>query len=162
MVVLTPFRSRAPAHRSCRRARLPLLRGELPKVRWKGAAPLLLLLGAVVLASGCGGGGSGSTPSRSGPIGEAEIQASSARNAHDLVQGARPQWLRGRGATSLRDPRPTLPVAYVDGMRYGSVETLRQLPVEGLVRVEYLSGPDATNRFGTGHTGGVILVYTRR
>lgn len=128
--------------------------------RW--VAFLLVLALPLMAATGCVAGGAGTGASRTGPIERADVEASSARNAYDLVQSLRPQWLRGRGATSLRNTQPALPVVYVDGMRFGPVESLRQLTVESLQRLEFMSAPDATNRFGTGHGGGALLVQTRR
>jgi outer membrane cobalamin receptor len=139
--------------------------------RWRKqpqpGAGLLFAAGLVVLAlTGCSmagaGQGSGGAGSGTGPIERAHLEATTARNAHDLVQTLRPQWLRGRGATSLRSTEPTLPVVYVDGMRFGAVETLRQIGIESVTRIEYMSAADATNRYGTGHGGGVIHVQTRR
>lgn len=123
---------------------------------------VLLLLVPALAGPGCVSGGAGMGGSRTGPIERVDVEASSARNAYDLVQSLRPQWLRGRGPASLRNTQPALPVVYVDGVRFGPVESLRQITVESLQRLEFMSAPDATNRYGTGHGGGAILVQTRR
>lgn len=80
--------------------------------------------------------------------------------AYDLVRNVRPLWLRIRGATS-----PTTDGAialYVDGARYGTSEDLRRISVTAVESMRYLSPSDATNRYGTGHVHGAILVTTRR
>ncbi len=123
---------------------------------------LALTLALVVAPAGCATGGAGGGASRSGPITLDDIHASAARNAYDLVQSLRPQWLRGRGATSLRSTEPSLPVVYVEGIREGSIESLRRLGTDVIARIEFMSAADATNRYGTGHTGGVIFVSLRR
>jgi hypothetical protein len=123
---------------------------------------LVLALVLLVAPVGCATGGAGAGASRSGPITVEEVRASAARNAYDLVQSLRPQWLRGRGATSLRSTEPTLPLVYVEGIREGSTESLRRIGTDVIAGIEFLSASDATNRYGTGHTGGVILVSLRR
>lgn len=51
---------------------------------------------------------------------------------------------------------------YVDGNRAGGVDELRQLPASLVVSIEYLDGPSASIRFGTGHAQGAIVVTTGR
>jgi hypothetical protein len=123
---------------------------------------MVVSVGLLVAPAGCITSGSGGSTSRSGPITVEEVRASAARNGYDLVQSLRPQWLRGRGATSLRSTEPTLPVVYVEGIREGATDSLRRIGTDVIARVEYLGASDATNRYGTGHTGGVILVSLRR
>ena len=91
-----------------------------------------------------------------------EIASVPATNIYDVVRRLRPQWLRQRSAPTVRDPQPTRPVVYVDGVPQGSVGVLRDYRRENVIRMEFLGPSDATNRFGTGHSGGVILVTTGR
>ena len=49
---------------------------------------------------------------------------------------------------------------YVNDVRYGSIESLRQIPARAVLRVEWLSASDATPRFGTGHQNGTMVVTT--
>ena len=101
-------------------------------------------------------------PSRSSTvIGFEEIRASSVSNALELIQQARPAWLRSRGSTSLRDAQPTLPVIYVGQMSYGSLENLRDFELQAIQEIRFIDARSATTRFGTGHTGGVIQVVLR-
>jgi len=92
-----------------------------------------------------------------------EIQAARApgRNAHDLISQLRPEYMRTRGVTSMRTPEPSTATVYVDGMRYGELESLKSLPATQVIRVEYINAADATTRFGTDHVGGAILVSTK-
>ena len=95
-----------------------------------------------------------------------EIAEVSALTAYDVVEYARPQWLRPR---SLRaGTTPTMggsdqagPVVYLDGVRVGTVAELRRLRADVIAEMEYMSPSDATNRFGTNHDTGAILVTTR-
>lgn len=52
-------------------------------------------------------------------------------------------------------------VVYLDGVRYGRVESLRNLNLEEIREIEFIDAGDATTRFGTDHLGGAILIRTR-
>lgn len=85
-----------------------------------------------------------------------EIQTVDASTAMDLVRRLRPSWLQFRGA------RVGYPVVYLDGGRLGELSMLAQIQTEGVAEIRYLSASDATQRFGTGHSAGVILVTSKR
>lgn len=89
-----------------------------------------------------------------------ELQEVPVTTAYDAVRRLRPTWLRVRSAPTTGNPVPERPVVYVDGMRSGAVGILRNIRRENVVRIEYLDPSDATNRYGTGHTGGALLVTT--
>jgi hypothetical protein len=110
----------------------------------------------------CAGSGGGSGGSSFDPITQAQMEELTVSNAHEAVQRLRPAWLRHRGAASLQDPTPSLPVVYVDGSRRGSIEELERISVSDVEEIRYLPARDATTRFGTGHAAGVIEVRTRR
>lgn len=128
-----------------------------------------LLAGAVVLAAGCATSAS-STSAEGTPapkvrhsaslITRDEIEHSASSNVYELIQMLRPNMLRTRGAESINQGVP-VPVAYVDGVRFGDAPELRSLPVTNVESIRYLSPNEATSRFGTGHTAGAILVTTR-
>ena len=126
-------------------------------------------MAVAVLAVSCASSGA---PARSDPaaqpakrsrtvITQDEIKESSARDAYHAVQLLRPDWLRSRGAASVRDPTPAAVIAYVDGQRFGAVTTLEQFQIGTFKEIRYYSGTDATSRWGTGHAGGVIYLTTR-
>jgi hypothetical protein len=103
----------------------------------------------------------GATPaSRRALLGE-EIQAASVTTAYDAVARLRPEWLRRRGQISFRDPDAGDVVVYLNGMRYGGIGALAGIGAESVVQMEFVNGPVATMRYGTGHGGGAILVRTR-
>ncbi len=62
---------------------------------------------------------------------------------------------------TLGNPTPAYAEVYVDGLRYGPLESLYQISTNTIERIEYLSALDATTRYGTGHMGGAILVVIR-
>jgi len=94
-------------------------------------------------------------------ITEEELAKSTARNGLQAVQMLRPDWLRGRGATSIRETSPAQVVVYVNEQRLGGPEQLEGISVSAIKSLRHMSASEATNRWGTGHTGGVISVTTR-
>jgi hypothetical protein len=127
-------------------------------------------MAVAVLAVSCASSGTPARPVDSEPqstsrnrnvLTQAEIKESSARDAYHAVQILRPDWLRSRGAASVRDPTPVAVVAYVDGQRFGGVTSLEQFQMGTFKEIRYYNGSDATSRWGTGHAGGVILLITR-
>lgn len=123
----------------------------------------VLVIG-LVLAAACAPHNAGtaapSTRSRNTLLAE-EIKSVSVSTAYDAVIRLRPSWLRNRGPTSVQQPNAGQVVAYVDGLRVGGADALARIPASAVVQIEYLSGPDATTRFGMGHDGGAILVRTK-
>jgi hypothetical protein len=90
-----------------------------------------------------------------------EIVKSNATNAFEAVERLRPAFLRTRGSQSLQNQEPPTPIIYVDGMRYGTLQTLSSVPTMGIVSIQYLSAIEATQRFGMGNEGGAIMIVTK-
>jgi hypothetical protein len=108
----------------------------------------------------CASGGSG-TQSRRDVITYEQIQSVSVSTAMEVIERLRPEYVRGRGRTSFDGADATLPVVYVDGVRAGGVEALRTISANDVREIRYVNATDATTRYGTGHTGGVIEVRIR-
>ncbi|HET9949366.1 MAG TPA: hypothetical protein VFQ22_10635 [Longimicrobiales bacterium] len=91
-----------------------------------------------------------------------EIEESTARNAFELVQTLRPQWLRTRGLTNLRQAGGVEDIViYMDNARLGYPEELRRVPLAAVEYLEFFDAREATQRWGGGHIHGAILVSTR-
>ena len=90
----------------------------------------------------------------------AEMDAVYASDAYALLQRLRPQFLRSRGSVSLRNSSDSYPIVYLNDVRHGGVMSLRDILVNDIQEIRYLSAADATTRWGTGHSSGVILVRT--
>jgi len=90
-----------------------------------------------------------------------EIERNSATNAYDVIRSLRPAWLVPR-SRSITNPEGGQVVVYVDGVRVGSPDELRNIPATQVKEARYLSAPDATTRFGTDHPSGAIEVVTQR
>ncbi len=125
-----------------------------------------LYAAAIFLALGCG---SAPTPVvTGGPVHrdvlfDAEIQSSNipGSTVYDLIQHVRPEYLRSRGPNSFRNTAPPTAVVYLDGMKFGDLEQMKSLSADNVIQIQYLSAPNATTRFGTGHTGGAILIMSK-
>lgn len=80
--------------------------------------------------------------------------------AADVVRSLRPQWLRTRGAPSISNGVPVVAI-YLDDVKFGEGEAgLRSVPAATLAHLEWFDPPEATQRWGTGHAGGVISIHT--
>jgi hypothetical protein len=119
-----------------------------------------ILLFCVVLGLSACATTQGSGPRRSSTVLMAEeIGELAVTTAYEAVQMARPRWLNVRANPAQGSP--AAPVVYSDGIRVGNLDELRRIRATVVIRMEFLSPSDATNRFGTNHTGGAILVTTR-
>ena len=85
-----------------------------------------------------------------------------ASSAYDAVRQLRPQWLRPRGVRSLSSSEVVLPAVYMDNAAVGDLAVLQDIEIGDLAEIRYISGPDATTRWGTGVSGGVIEVISKR
>ncbi len=94
-------------------------------------------------------------------IAPSELLGVVANNAFDVVQQLRPQWLRPRGPTSIMEPEGEFPSVFIDAMRYDDLAVLRDIPVHEIAEIRFISGPDATTRWGTGVVAGVIEVIRK-
>ena len=103
-----------------------------------------------------------------------EVRSHPSTNVYQLIKSARPHWLSTRGLTTLQTVRganavrrPTTMavtperIVYVDNSRFGTHASLRSLQSDDVASLEYLNANAATQRFGTGHAHGAILVYRR-
>ena len=118
----------------------------------------LSLLAVVILGSACASSGQ---PDQSRPrrdsnlITADELSGLTVGNAYEAVRRLRPAWLQARG-------RSPLPVVYRNDTRWGGdPSSLESIRIDSVSEMRFLSASDATTRYGTGFTGGVILVVTR-
>jgi hypothetical protein len=103
-----------------------------------------------------------------------EIRTASVSTVHELLRSKRPRWLSVRGSSTLRTVagkdimgKPTVFPAeaeiavYFDGVKAGSQEILRTMSTNAVESIEYLDAASATQRFGTNHEHGAILIRRR-
>jgi hypothetical protein len=122
-----------------------------------------ILVLTIILAA-CASSGSRAAGAASSPrnvITTQQIEAVGRSSAYEVVQQLRPEWLRGRGATSLTNTEAGMPVVFLNTARHGNLDVLRSMPLPEIREIRYLTGPEATQLFGTGVSGGVIQVILR-
>ena len=119
------------------------MKGVISMRRRLRLGQVCLILGLASVPAGCAGasGGRGNSSASSSPnvLTAEQIRETDAVALYDALLELRPIWLRGRGQS-------------------GPVGTLYGIAANQVVRVEFMSGLDATTRYGTGHSGGVLLV----
>jgi len=136
----------------------------------------LLIVAAVVIA---GVPGCASSPAASGATQQSASSSSRSRgsrdvitqeelakvdvqNALDAVRRLRPSYLQTHGGLSSSITQgPQDVVVYVDNTRMRGPSTLAQIPITDVKEIQYLNGPDATQRYGTGHGSGAIIVIRK-
>jgi len=122
---------------------------------------LLALAISLMAAAACASTGDGQGTRRdSNVITQDELTPHHEISAFQAIRRLRPNWLQVRGATRLSGAQRASIQVHVDGMHRGSVEELRSIRAEYVVEIRYMSASEATTRYGTGYTGGLILVTT--
>src|SRR5689334_7970243 len=132
----------------------------------------LLIISAAILATGCASSSAGSpgatqqsssAPSRArgsrDVITQEELANLDVQTALDAVRRLRPNFLQTHGGQSsslMLGPQDV--VVYVDNTRMGGPSARAQIPINDVKEIQYLHGTDATQRFGTGHGSGAIIV----
>lgn len=117
--------------------------------------PVIFAVALAIGLAGCASAGSANRPEGASRtvIVQEEFDGLGQISPLRAIERLRPQWLRGRG-----DETPQL---HIDGARRSSLNDLEAYQLTDIARMEYMSATDASTRFGTGYTGGVILVFTR-
>jgi hypothetical protein len=121
-----------------------------------GLLPLIVL----VLA-GCASSGTAPSGGDRSVLSQVELEEFPSSTVYDVIERRRPEWLRSRGTFSLRRPDSGFPVVYINDVREGDLRALRSLQALSIMEIRYFSGPQATQRWGTGVPGGVIAVTTK-
>jgi hypothetical protein len=136
--------------------------------------PIFLLATLAIVSAGCASSPAGTsaasqqsqTPTRSrgqrDRITAEDLATIDAQNALQAVQRLRPQFLQTRGgASSSITQGPQDIVVYVDQTRMGGPSVLAQIPITDVKEIQYLNASDATQRYGTGHASGAIVVIRK-
>jgi hypothetical protein len=124
----------------------------------------IVLLTAALTACASRATPSGARAGRADPemITGDELARSTASNLYDAVRNLRPAWMMRSRPTAVLQQQQAQLIVYVDGTRYGTLETLRQIVPAGIIYVKYFSAGAAEARFGPGHLLGAIEVVTRQ
>lgn len=136
---------------------------------------LLIISAAVLATAACASSPAGSTAATQQSsstqsrargsrdvITEEELANLDVQNALDAVRRLRPSFLQTHGGQSTSVTLgPQDVVVYVDNTRMGGPSALAQIPIHEVKEIQYLNGTDATQRFGTGHGSGAIIVIRK-
>lgn len=102
------------------------------------------------------------------PLAEIERDPTRFGTAYDIVRLLRPSMLVSRGVSTTRSQsRLSMRAAdygikvYLDGIRYGGVESLSMIPASMVFEIRWLSAIEATTRYGTGNVAGAIEITSR-
>ena len=124
------------------------------------AARLLLLLVLPILA--CTRASNRPATGDRDTITEEEIASSSAVNAYEAVQRLRGNFLSNRGKTTILGKSSAMPVVFLDGVRYGEVQSLRNISATQVQTIRLYRAYDAQQKYGNDVMGGVIEVTTKQ
>lgn len=137
---------------------------------------MAILTGLAILTTGCSlrpatGSTDGSPSPRGRVVDQEQIERSSVETAWDALQllGAflrleenkdqQPARMTSRGRSSIMlDSQPQV---VLDGVRLVEYRVLHGMSAHLVERIEFLTGPEATQRYGTNAGHGVILITTR-
>jgi hypothetical protein len=135
----------------------------LPALSLPALARFSIMAALVACASTGTGASSGSSPDR---LTAAEIRASNATNAYELISRLRPQWLRAPGGGSISGgvvQNQTI-LVYLDGHRVGDLTALSTLSVNGVTSMQFLDAaraPTVLNDIPRGAIAGAIVIKTQ-
>lgn len=126
----------------------------------RATASVIAAILAVGIACAGPGGSSGDGPDvlTSQQIRDVEAKYN---NMHSVIQALRPNWFQTRGAVSFNVEDAEDPVLFLDGNRRGTLEALREISPTNIREVEFLDAREATTRYGTGYSGGIIMLKSR-
>ena len=128
--------------------------------RTRTRVPLGLLL--LIAISGCTAATAANGASRDiNVITQEEIAQTNRNSVFEVIEMLRPQWLQGRSAQSVNNRDGGI-VVYMDDVRYGDLTSLRTINTAGIFRMERFNATAASQRWGPGHSDGVIVISTRR
>ena len=95
-------------------------------------------------------------------ITEAEIASSSATTAYEAVHRLRGNFLSNRGKTTILGKSSAMPIVYLDGVRFGEVNSLRNISATTVQAIRLYRAWEAQQKYGNDVMGGVIEVTTKQ
>lgn len=79
-------------------------------------------------------------------------------NIFDFISEARPRWLKGERFYDLKGVTISYPDVYINDIRYGEGNSLKNISIQNVYEIEYLQPNDAVSKYGTNVKGGIIIV----
>ena len=99
-------------------------------------------------------------PASRAVITEAQIDEGHFTTAMEAVESLRANWLHQRGTDSFNNPGEVQ--VYLDNVRLGGIDTLRGIQANPIISIRFISGLEASGRWGLDHGHGVIFISTRK
>ena len=126
---------------------------------YKSSVTIIAL--TLVMAS-CSSAGTGSATSRfSNVVTTEELADVDYMNGLQALRRLRPNWLRVRGQGTFSRQAYAGIRLYVDGRRRNDIFELERIQTSDISEMRFLTGREATTRYGTDHGDGAILVETK-
>ena len=128
----------------------------------RGTRPVarVFVLAAALLASACAQRGSAAGYPDRDTLTAEEMVGVPDQTLRQVIQRFRPQWLVLRRGRTLVNSEPAPIVVYLNASRMND-ETLDRMVAAEVLEMRYLDSVDATQRYGTGHGSGAILITAR-
>lgn len=124
----------------------------------------LAMAGALFFSAlSCAGAGTGSGKNPD-TISYEEIQAARdpRESAWEAIRMLRPRFLSAHNAETLENRDREYAVVYLDDVFHGPIESLKNMTIDNVMTVQFLSPYDAKTRFSSDFPGGIIMVRSRR
>lgn len=112
-----------------------------------------------LLNSACSMNARGSIQGGGDTMSREEILDANRGTLYEVVELLRPHWLRMRSDQSVN--RPGGIVVYMDDVRFGDLDSLRNMLAREIFEIRRYSATAASQRWGPGHSDGVLEVRTR-
>jgi hypothetical protein len=114
------------------------------------------------LLTACATGGATPLTQDTHVITAPELRHTQAGHVYEAVQRLHPEYLRTRGPSTIVNETAMGPAVFVDRAFLGPIAVLRDLPVNDVQQIRFVSAWDAATIYGSGYANGVIEVTTRR
>jgi hypothetical protein len=123
------------------------------------SAPLRFTLLLVLILGGCSANPEGTVRTNSDVLTRDELLNVNRGNLFEAVELLRPQWLRMRSDQSVNRDGGIL--VYMDEIRLGNLDALRTVSPTDVQEMRRFNATAASQRWGPGHSEGVIQITTR-
>jgi outer membrane receptor for ferrienterochelin and colicin len=109
---------------------------------------------SIFMLIGCASNGAERKPMRPRNfISQEEIKEhASARTVKEVIETARPLWLRGKGLDAS---------VYINGIKMGNLDQLDNVSIQSVKNMRYIPNTEATTMYGTNNMGGVIEIKSK-
>ena len=90
-----------------------------------------------------------------------EIAAANVSTGYEAISKLRPMFLKTRGRTTINGQANDYAIVFVDGQRFGDLNSLNNIVASSILEARFLPGTEAVTRYGMEYGGGVIDIRTR-